>query len=85
MPKIATLDDYKVTTAHGKLLYNIGKKNNLTIQDLAKELSCSVVYIRSILKGDLILSICLLIILGAYSKLLISIRKSYLFKFEFFS
>ena len=27
MPKIATLDDYKVTTAHGKLLYNIGKKN----------------------------------------------------------
>ena len=56
MPKIATLDDYKVTTAHGKLLYNIGKKNNLTIQDLAKELSCSVVYIRSILKGDLILS-----------------------------
>ena len=56
MPKIATLDDYKVTTAHGKLLYNIGKKNNLTIQDLAKELSCSVVYIRSILKGDFILS-----------------------------
>ena len=56
MPKIATLDDYKVTTAHGKLLYNIGKKNNLTIQDLSKELSCSVVYIRSILKGYFILS-----------------------------
>ena len=56
MPKIATLDDYKVTTAHGKLLYNIGKKNNLTIQDLAKELSCSVVYIRSILKDNFILS-----------------------------
>jgi len=56
MPKIATLDDYKVTTPHGKLLYNIGKKNNLTIQDLAKELSCSVVYIRSILKGDFVLS-----------------------------
>jgi plasmid maintenance system antidote protein VapI len=57
MPKKVTIDDYKtVGTAHGKLLYKVAKKNNLTIADLAKDLDFSQNYIRSILKGEYVLS-----------------------------
>lgn len=52
MPKKVTIDDYKSdSTPHSKLLYKIAKKYNLTIEDLAKDLSCSKSYIICILKG----------------------------------
>jgi plasmid maintenance system antidote protein VapI len=57
MPKKVTIDDYKSdSTPHSKLLYTVAKKNNLTIEDLARDLNFSKNYIRCILKGTHLLS-----------------------------
>ena len=52
------LDDFKnATRPHSSLIYNIAKKNNLTIFDVANFLDCSYSFIVAVLKGTHNLSI----------------------------
>ena len=52
------LDDFKnATRPHSRLIYNIAKKNNLTIFDVANFLECSYSFIVAVLKGTHNLSI----------------------------
>jgi|TARA_R100000781_G_scaffold113097_1_gene81048 cyanate lyase len=52
------LEDFKnAERPHSKLIYNVAKKNNLTIFDVANFLDCSYSFIVAVLKGTHNLSI----------------------------
>ena len=52
------LEDFKnATRPHSRLIYNIAKKNNLSIYDVANFLDCSYSFIVAVLKGTHNLSI----------------------------